>query len=280
MQTTQRLPQEDSLNTVQQIQRVSKVDSAEGNQVETIYYGTVNDDQIWATSPDLNLFYAGAGNDHLHGSAGRDIMQADNGDDILEGGAGNDQLWGGKGNDQIWGGQGNDILNGGDGNDQLWGGKGNDLLRGGAGNDLLIGMDGDDILQGGRGNDFLAGEKGNDSLLGGAGKDTFNWAYFEPHTPSSNDVDIVHDFTLGEDKLEFSRLLSPGGRDLQLSIRQIGSAGELEVHNSQAQLVQTIVLKNTDLLSVRDEQGALIGTLSSQEALQRMMDMGALDYHL
>ena len=75
MQTTQRLPQEDSLNTVQQIQRVSKVDSAEGNQVETIYYGTVNDDQIWATSPDLNLFYAGAGNDHLHGSAGRDIMK-------------------------------------------------------------------------------------------------------------------------------------------------------------------------------------------------------------
>jgi len=260
MQTTS-MPQSDPFNTEQSIRRFTFEPSLESSSVnwwnsqdrytETHHYGTVGDDQMKATSPDLNVFYTGKGDDYAIGSAGRDVMYTE---------------------------EGNDTVDGGRGDDQMWAGSGDDLLLGGAGDDRLYGMWGDDTLFGDAGDDFLDGGNGSNTMAGGAGHDTFRWSFFLRNTPASSDIDIVHDFTQGEDRLEFTHLLNLSGHDLQLSIRQVASAGVLELHNSRAELVRTIVLENTDLLSVKDAHGTQIDTLSSQDALQRMMETDTLVY--
>lgn len=117
-----------------------------------------------------NLFYGGAGNDHMDGRGGDDSLYGGTGNDTILGGAGNDTLAGDEGNDSLDGGTGNDWLYGGDDSDTLAGGAGNDMLEGGSGDDVLIGGDGADTLYGGDGNDTLAGGPG-DALYGGAGAD-------------------------------------------------------------------------------------------------------------
>lgn len=79
------------------------------------------------------------------------------------------------------------------------------IINGTTGRDILTGTDGDDIITG----DFAS-----DNLTGGLGNDTF--VYNE-----LRDVgDTITDFTLGEDTIDFSDLLS----NLGISSAQVGFA--------------------------------------------------------
>lgn len=225
----------------------------QGPFLQTVHYGTSGNDHMQAYSSGNNLFYAGDGDDHIIGRTGRDVMYGERGDDKMEGR---------------------------DDDDQLWAGHGNDLLLGGNGNDRLFGMTGDDQLVGGDGDDVLDGGTGNDIMTGGAGKDRFEWPFLQENPATGSEVDIIRDFTLGEDTLVFWPMLREEGSNLRFTLRQEGSQGVLELRNPHEQLVQTIRLENTDLLSVKDDQGTLIETLSSQAALQRLIEIGALENHL
>jgi T1SS-143 domain-containing protein len=69
---------------------------------------------------------------------------------------------------------------------------GNDTLDGGAGNDTIFGQEGDDVITGGAGNDVLYGGSGADVFMYNAG---------------DNGVDVIKDFTVGEDVLDISGML-------------------------------------------------------------------------
>lgn len=228
-------------------------DITQGLFVETLHLGTASDDRILPYGAGNNLFYAGAGDDHASGSTGRDLM---------------------------FGAQGNDHLEGRDGNDQLWGGSGDDWLEGGSGDDQLGGMGGNDRLEGGDGADLLIDGDGNDVMTGGAGRDTFSWSFHETNPQASTQIDIIRDFTPGEDRLVFSPEWGPGGSSIVLSLRQEGSHGLIEFRNAQYQTFHSIRLEHTQLLSVSGGAGSPIETLSSQAALQRLIEQGSLEIEI
>ncbi|MCU9840592.1 hypothetical protein OEZ49_22905 [Ruegeria sp. WL0004] len=87
----------------------------------------------------------------------------------------------------------------------LSGGEGDDTLQGLGGDDRLEGDAGNDSLDGGAGADTLDGGAGNDTLVGGSGADHFI-------VETGMGQDVADDFTLGEDRLDLSRL-SPAERD-------------------------------------------------------------------
>jgi Ca2+-binding RTX toxin-like protein len=122
---------------------------------------------------------------------------------VLLGHGGNDSLLGGAGNDSMDGGSGNNYLDGSAGNDLLQTNEGSAFMLGGAGDDTLVTVFnlGNDNLNGGEGNDQLLSGAGNDTLTGGAGNDRF---YFYPGMVSSfasMGVDIITDFTSGQDQM-------------------------------------------------------------------------------
>ncbi|HEY9867415.1 MAG TPA: calcium-binding protein, partial [Candidatus Obscuribacterales bacterium] len=157
---------------------------------------TDKDNQIQGSEMD-DIIYGRDGNDELMGQGGNDLILGQKGADGLMGEAGNDVLIGGNRTDFIDGGIGDDILFGGEGNDRLYGKEGNDKLLGDFGNDRLDGGEGVDTLTGYIGNDaFVIGNNLEIKLL--------------------NEVDIITDFKLTEDKIE----LPPGLTFEQLKITQ------------------------------------------------------------
>lgn len=119
-----------------------------------------------------NRIIGSSGTDTINGMGGDDLIQGVDGDDEIRGGQGNDDLRGDGGDDKLFGDAGNDTLIGGLGNDTLYGGVGNDLLEAGA---------------------------GSDTMTGGAGNDTFR---FRADTIKTADIDVILDFTRGQDKLD------------------------------------------------------------------------------
>jgi Ca2+-binding RTX toxin-like protein len=95
--------------------------------------------------------------------------------------------------------KGNDTVDGRGGDDYLMGNKGDDTLAGGEGNDTLYGGTENDIIYGGNGSDKVFGDAGNDEMWGGAGADTFGF------NKKDFGTDIIHDFEIGIDKLQFSK---------------------------------------------------------------------------
>ena len=71
----------------------------------------------------------------------------------------------------------------------------------------LYGFDGSDTLIGGDGADTLSGGEGDDILTGDNGRDLFTWE------ESASGTDIITDFTLDEDQLDLSQILSDGDDD-------------------------------------------------------------------
>lgn len=154
------------------------------------------------------------------GTSGNDnITLGDQGDDYAAYGlAGNDTItfvgngkvcvaFGGFGNDTIdasaaTGGQTafKARLYGDNGNDTITGSNRADIINGGAGADTLLGRAGKDFIFGGDGNDRINGGAQNDVTRGGDGSDTFVFRNFD--TGWGNDV--ILDFQLGVDKLEFA----------------------------------------------------------------------------
>ena len=121
-----------------------------------------------------------------------------------------------------------DLLVGGAGDDTLSGAGGKDTLQGGGGNDLLDGGHWDDLLYGEAGDDTLHGGRGYDKMYGGAGADSFVYDI-------GDGSEIIYDFAVGEDVLDFSSLateLGVGGQRLidegYLEIRA-GNNGRTEI---------------------------------------------------
>ncbi|NQY75121.1 MAG: M10 family metallopeptidase C-terminal domain-containing protein [Candidatus Margulisbacteria bacterium] len=116
---------------------------------------------------------------------------------------------------EIRGGEGNDVIWGNDGNDMLYGDSGDDNVQGGKGHDNLFGGSGRDTLKGYTGNDRLDGGTQSDHLFGGEGEDVFVFTRLEDST--QNEMDVIEDFTQGEDSLDISQLNFESMDDFQFS---------------------------------------------------------------
>lgn len=92
--------------------------------------------------------------------------------------------------------------------DLLTGNAAHNLIQGGAGNDKIAGKDGNDTLMGGNGNDQVQGDAGDDILYGGLGVDTLTGGagkdQFVFNTWAANEVDIITDFNVNDDKIALS----------------------------------------------------------------------------
>lgn len=84
------------------------------------------------------------------------------------------------------------------------GGGSNDTITGNDAANLLKGVWGNDTLSGGLGNDTLVGGQGADSLTGGDGNDVFVITEDLNASTISFFKDTITDFTVGQDKLQFS----------------------------------------------------------------------------
>jgi Ca2+-binding RTX toxin-like protein len=80
-------------------------------------------------------------------------------------------------------------------------GSGSQTLTGNSGANVIYGGNGSDTLIGGAGNDKLVVGTGNSSLTGGSGDDVFVFSSTRDHS------DIITDFTLGQDVVDFRPLL-------------------------------------------------------------------------
>jgi Ca2+-binding RTX toxin-like protein len=102
-----------------------------------------------------------------------------------------------------------DFLLGTGSGETLSGGQGDDILVGLGGNETLSGGLGNDLLLGGAGNDRLEGGAGLNILVGGAGTDTF--VIDQSALTEINMVDVIVDYTHGEDMIDLSALLQSLG---------------------------------------------------------------------
>ena len=177
----------------------AQIDSVQTNTI-TGFPGSDHDPMLAIFNIGTQVITGTIAADLLIGTRNIDIIDGGNRDDVIDGLEGDDVLSGGFGNDTIDGGEGDDTINGDNGSDTLNGGAGNDAINGGGQNDVLNGGDGDDILDGGSGIDVLNGGNGLDTLTGGSQRDTF----VLDAGGSAADADIVTDFTVTEDRIEFT----------------------------------------------------------------------------
>jgi len=111
-------------------------------------------------------------------------------------------------------------LTGDNGANTITGTSGNDLIDGGNGADTLSGGAGSDTIFGGSGADKITGGSGSDTLDGGNGaKDTF---YF---TATTDATDVINNFEVGTDKLDFAAPITSGGATYQIVGVDTGNDG-------------------------------------------------------
>jgi Ca2+-binding RTX toxin-like protein len=234
----------------------------------------------------------GDGDDSLQGGVGNDIMKGGAGNDIYSGvdtsldviteeinegtdtvvrtvadaytlGDNVENVMGVAGStvNHNWTGNGlSNWMRGESGNDTLNGLTGNDSLLGGLGNDTINGGDGDDWLLGGAGGDTLNGGAGKDSMMGSGGNDIFKFNDVSDSGATAVTGDLIHDFVIGQDKLDFSGIDAiTGGADDSFSLiggAAFTAAGQLRFFNSGG---TTIVEGNVDSNLAADFQIALTG---------------------
>jgi hypothetical protein len=87
----------------------------------------------------------------------------------------------------------------------VFGGAGNDIIHSGDHDDTLIGGAGIDFIRAGAGNDEIIGGSDGDIMFGDAGKDVFKW-FTGDISKDTREVDVVYDFTVGQDKIDLSKL--------------------------------------------------------------------------
>ena len=203
-------------------------DGAVGTLPETITFTYEGSDSEGGDSPEPEIYtleitihgstditISGETENNDHSNSTEDLtlrLGSDSPHDLIEGGSGNDSLHGAATSDRLYGNAGHDLLVGGTGADHLYGGAGADTLEGGAGADRLYGGAGDDTLKGGAGADLLDGGAGADTLTGGEGKDWFT--LYQGVLPTDEEMmedsdrmlDVVTDFTQGEDKIKIDAL--------------------------------------------------------------------------
>jgi Ca2+-binding RTX toxin-like protein len=163
------------------------------------------------------VYFNAAGQaDRVAGGAFDDSLFGNSGDDVLFGRAGNDLLDGGRGSDRLFGGDGSDTLNGGDTGE----GPDNDTIRGEGGDDLIKGEYGADILYGGAGVDHFAYESRLHSMAGFAARD------------------VIKDFQVGFDKLDFSRFFTS---DLEVVTELSGAPGQIALRTYSANHTMVVI---------------------------------------
>jgi Ca2+-binding RTX toxin-like protein len=173
------------------------------------------------------LEFIGTGGFTGHGNDLANVLTGGTGNDTLDGGVGNDLLIGGAGADLMTGGAGNDTYNVDNVDDVVVEavGGGTDTVKttlssytlGDNVENLRFVGTGDfsghgnaraNALTGGAGNDTLIGGKGADSLTGGAGADVF--VFREASDSLRGARDVLTDFTVGEDSLDFTQMNTGG----------------------------------------------------------------------
>jgi Ca2+-binding RTX toxin-like protein len=178
-----------------------------------------------------------AGKDTLVGTSLADTIFGGADDDTIDGGAGIDKMFGDTGNDTFLGGDGADTMDGGADVDTVtyaqstsgvkvslatglgYGGQAEgdtlisienvtgtqyrDILVGSEGRNTINGGQGNDLISAGGDNDVVIGGYGNDVLGGGSGSDTFVFSSAHFFGGNNNGVDVITDFQVGVDVLEF-----------------------------------------------------------------------------
>ena len=189
-------------------------DELQGRSGADTLYGGAGDDSLYG-SQGIDELHGGDDDDEMYGATASDMLYGDGGNDTMYGSQGRDELHGGEGRDSMSGGTGADTLYGDGGNDKVYGNASADTAYGGAGDDSLYGGTGADELSGDAGNDLLAGQKGGDTLTGGAGNDTLRGGELEDVFvfDTGFDADVIEDFSLLEDRLQFSVALTGGLTD-------------------------------------------------------------------
>ena len=195
-----------------------------------------------------DLLFGNANDNVLSGLGGNDLLEGGAGADTLDGGWGVDKasylhspagvtvnlLWGSaSGGDaegdklisieSLYGSEYDDGLFGDNGANTLNGDGGNDTLLGFGDKDFLDGNFGHDSLNGGGGDDTLSGGPDGDTLVGGPGADTFVWSsdgdqydnggLLPSGIVDSANIDVVLDFTPGEDKIDVFAVDANGDLD-------------------------------------------------------------------
>jgi large repetitive protein len=201
-----------------------------------------------------------AGKDTLVGTSLADTIFGGADNDTIDGGAGNDKMFGETGNDTFLGGEGADTMDGGADVDtvtyaqstsgvkvnlatglgysgqaegdtlinieNVTGSQYRDYLFGSDGSNTINGGQGNDVISAGGGNDVVIGGNGNDVLGGGSGSDTFVFSSGHFFGVNNNGVDVITDFEVGVDVLEF-RSSGWGGGHVEslddLSFNQVGN---------------------------------------------------------
>ncbi len=269
-------------------------DTLTGAAGEDLLSGDNGNDRLEGQA-DTDLLFGGAGADTIYGGADEDYIEGGDGSDTVYGGSASDIIEGGDGDDVIYGGNaladatddedlitagaGNDTVFGNGGDDILAGEQGHDHIDGGLGDDIIFGGSGNDTLYGNDGNDHLIAGSGNDHLYGGAGLDTFVFGHSD--TPISSVevgvgtfsslgstvailpfllnsgalVDVIYDFEVGTDKLDFSHL---SGSIWRGDASNVGAPGIFTKRVAEGTLVQV----ETDGNGFADYNILLVGVSS------------------
>lgn len=202
-------------------------------EIEGAWLGSGND--IGYGTDSANEFHGYKGNDRLYGYGG---------DDLLEGGDGDDDLYGGAGIDtasytgatsgvtvrldttarQVTGGAGSDILVE---IENITGSNFDDTLTGNSGANRLAGALGRDTINGGAGNDTIIGGYGADTLTGGLGADAF--VYYRADESDIRQADVITDFQVGVDKLNFSAMRQGSADSIAFAVRNGSTFVEIDL---------------------------------------------------
>lgn len=148
--------------------------------------------------------------------------------------------------------------------EDAYGSSFDDVLRGNAAANRLVGGAGSDRIVGDAGRDSLIGGAGQDTLSGGSGADRFVW-----RAAGDIDGDLVLDFGLGNDRLNFSAtdadLTITGDQAFDFIGREAfsGAAGELRFDIRRG---DTFVRGDVDGDGVADFSLTLTGRIDLQDA--------------
>lgn len=255
-----------------------------------------------------DILRGGDGDDNISGGNGNDVLNGGGGTDTMVGGTGNDIYFVDRPTDAITenANEGYDtifssldlsiaslanvealtLINGSNavkatGNDDdnkitgnqrdniLSGGAGNDRIAGGTGNDRLLGEDGADVLLGEDGDDLLIGGLGGDRLTGGAGADRFR---FEN---AGQGVDVINDFSVGEDKIEFSR----SGFGLSLPIGAL-SANNFVLGSAAADANDLFIYDSATGKLLFDSNGSASGGVATLAVMSKGLNLSSSDFRI
>ena len=142
----------------------------------------------------------------------------------------------------------------------IFGNGGDDILISSGGNDRLDGGEGDDILDGGDGSDLLIGGVGADTLTGGGEEDWFT-LYQGVRAAGVNPLDVVTDFTKGEDKIHIDDLGGASSTLAELlastSLR-IASEHRITSTTNDASILDTVIYATKGTADTADDVALMV----------------------